>query len=101
MGYPFVILMVAIFSVFVTWAVYLPRMEEVTRWRLAEMKGYYLCAMGEEGFDQEGYDDLLRKSAWILASMESHELFADFPLAPFFHNNKIIDDINAMVKELA
>ena len=29
---------------------YLPSMTNVVRWKLVEMKGYYACAIGEEGF---------------------------------------------------
>ena len=69
------------------------------------MEGYYLCALGEQGFDHEGLDNLKKKSKWIQASMESHELFADFAgpftLVSMFHNGNLIKDINAILKELA
>ena len=63
------------------------------------MKGYYMCALGEEGFDQVGLDEFNTKSAWILTSIESHELFFDIPIVGLLNNKKVLTDVNAFAKE--
>ena len=99
LGYPFALLGVFAILPGVIFTLYFPNMENVIRWRIHEMTGYYSCAIGEEGFTAESFADLEKAANWIMVALENHEMFFEIPLGAIINNGGLIKDINLMIKE--
>ena len=85
------------FALFVVIA--FPNMALVARYHLISMKGYYKCAIGEDGFTDEGFKSFMIAYSYIMASLNNFDLFTTIPFGALFNNGGLVKDLDAMLLE--
>ena len=90
------LIITSISSAYVLNIALIPTVANVLRLHLIGMDHYYRCAIGEDGFTDEGYLEWEQTKIFLEMKSESLDLWNSIPLGYFFNNKALITDIDAL-----